>query len=70
MKKISEILNGSQINESTGDKFNEHIKSHAEAYNRLLKWYDKAINHMNADEAIDLLKYAIDQWSHGNFDDI
>ena len=70
MKSIRDYINNEIVIEGTGDKFCPNIKSHADTYNKLLKWYDKAITRMNKDEAIDLLKYAIDQWEHDNFDDI
>lgn len=71
MKSLQEIVEETklaQMNES--GKFNQNISSHAKNYNNLLKWYDKCIKTMDKDEVIDLLKSAIDWWSHDNFDTI
>lgn len=66
MKSLEEF-----VNESSKDEFNEHIKSHQQCYNKLLKWYDSCVGkYMNKDEAISCMKYAITQWENDNFDDM
>lgn len=69
MKTIQEYIDN-PINESTGDKFEPNIGSHAKCYNNLLKWYDKCLKTMNKEEIISLMEYAVDQWKNDNFDDI
>lgn len=69
MKSIRDYISGEIITEGTGNKFDFNIRQHAKTYNMLLKWYDKAIMHMNTEEVIDLLRNAIEQWENGNFDE-
>lgn len=69
MKSINDYAH--RVNESSENKFNPNLKSHAKCYNNLLKWYDKCIDGpMDRDEAISCMEYAIEQWKNGNFDDI
>lgn len=71
MKRLQEFIESADYIKENKDEFNPNLASHAKIYNQLLKWYDKAIaRYMNQDEAISCMKYAIEQWENGNFDDI
>ena len=45
------------INES--DDWNPSLNSHKQAYNSFVKWYDQKLKHMNKEEILDMLKFAI-----------
>ena len=50
------------------DDFNPSFKSHKQAYNSFVKWYDKQLNHMNKEELIDMLKLIINDIKDDNLD--
>lgn len=53
MRSINEIINESK-------EWNPRsFKSHRDAYNSFIKWYDKWIKYMNEDEIVDMLKVII-----------
>ena len=53
MKSLKEILL-----ESSGWE-PDIMKTHRDAYNSFIKWYDKQLKHMNKDELLDMLDYII-----------
>jgi len=53
MKSINEIINESKEWNPSG------FKSHRDAYNSFIKWYDKCLKYMNEDEIVDMLKVII-----------
>ena len=53
-KNIYESYKRCFINES--DDWNPSLKSHKDAYNSFIKWYDKQLQHMNKEELLDMLK--------------
>lgn len=63
MKSLEDFINES-------GEWNPTLNSHKKAYNDLLKWYDKCIKSMDRDEVIDLLKTAIANFEHDDFDNI
>lgn len=44
------------------------LKSHTNAWNSLVRWYDKEINHMNMNEIAKLLREAADAIDKAEFD--
>lgn len=71
MKSINHyISNNYDINETFKSEYELSTPRHGKAYIDLVKWYDKQIERrmgLNKDEAIEVLKYAIDAWEHDNF---
>lgn len=63
MKSLEDFINES-------GEWNPTLNSHKKAYNDLLKWYDKCIKSMDRDEVIDLLKTAVTNFEHDDFDNI
>ena len=53
MRSINEIINESKEWNPSG------FKSHRDAYNSFIKWYDKQLKYMNEDEIVDMLKVII-----------
>lgn len=54
------------INES--EEWNPSLNSHKQAYNNFVKWYDKTLKHMNAEEIVDLLQSAIKDIENASLD--
>lgn len=50
------------------DEFNPSFNSHKQAYNNFVKWYDKTLKHMNAEEIVDLLQSAIKDIENASLD--
>jgi hypothetical protein len=53
MRTIKEVINESKEWNPNG------FKSHRDAYNSFIKWYDKQLKYMNEDEIVDMLKVII-----------
>lgn len=52
------------------DEWNPSLKGHKDAYNTLVKWYDKQLRYMNNDEIMDLLQYFISDIESGTVETI
>lgn len=52
------------------EEFNPSFNTHKQAYNNLLKWYDKCLRHMSGAEIIDLLKTAVQNFEDDDFSNI
>lgn len=47
------------------NEWNPSFNGHKDAYNNLVKWYDKTLKHMNNEEIMDLLKYFVSDIESG-----
>lgn len=69
MKNIKNLDEFSELNESTDFMAKiKSLKSHTNAWNSLVKWYDKQLNHMNMYELAKLLREAADAMDAAEFD--